>query len=113
MNRLPSPRTIIFVLSLSLATLALSNGSVFAADPKRLAQLRETNKCERCDLRGADLSFAKLSGAGLRGADLLGGSMANLSAANLSAADLFGANLNKASEDARRPPGPSSSKIGH
>src|SRR3954451_1582792 len=109
MNRRFAPRTILFVLSLFSAALALPHGSLFAADPKHLAQLREINKCERCDLRGADLTGADLRGANLHGgaelfgANLLGASLsgadlsgANLSGADLRGADLSGANLNMA-----------------
>src|SRR6478735_9053262 len=92
MKHLPSPRTLVLVLSLVLMEVALPRGA-FAADPKHLAQLRETNKCARCDLRGADLSMANLPGASLSGADLSGG---NLSGADLRGADLSGANLNMA-----------------
>src|SRR3954452_6873298 len=104
MNRRPALRTILFVLSLSSAALALPHGSLFAADPKHLAQLREINKCERCDLRGADLSMADLRGANLSGADLRGANLhggaelfgANRLGASLSGADLRGANLSGA-----------------
>src|SRR3954470_12722685 len=83
-----------FVLSLFTAAFALPYGSVFAADPNHVAQLRETKKCERCDLSGANLIEATLSGANLSGANLIG---ADLLGANLSGrAYLLGANLSRA-----------------
>jgi len=55
-----------------------------------LAKLNETNRCPKCDLRGADLTGANLSGANLSGANLSG---ANLTKADLQWADLSEANL--------------------
>jgi uncharacterized protein YjbI with pentapeptide repeats len=62
----------------------------FAANQRDLEQLKATNSCVRCDLRGANLSKLNLSGANLREVNLTG---ANLSGANLSDADLTNGNL--------------------
>ena len=43
-----------------------------AFDPEHLKRLIEANKCQSCDLRGANLIGANLSGADLRKADLEG-----------------------------------------
>ncbi|MBD2459441.1 pentapeptide repeat-containing protein [Oscillatoria sp. FACHB-1407] len=56
-------------------------------------QLLDTNRCIRCDLRGADLRGADLEDANLEGANLEG---ANLTEANLEGSYLVGANLSGA-----------------
>src|SRR3954454_17559132 len=96
MKRLPALRTkFILVLSLFSAVLALPYGSVFAADPNHVAQLRKTKKCGQCDLTKADLPEADLRGADLRGPNLFRADLrgANLPEADLTGANLFGANL--------------------
>src|SRR3954466_2789047 len=80
----------LWVFSLFSAAVVLPYGSVFAADPNHVAQLRETKKCHRCDLTYADLHEADLSGADLTNANL---TLANLSGAQLLQADLTQANL--------------------
>src|SRR3954452_2842852 len=87
MKRLFAPRAMpLLVSGLLSAALLLPHGGVFAADPNHVAQLRETNECERCDLTGADLSGADLSEATLLIAGLLGPKRAKLSEANLTKA---------------------------
>jgi len=70
----------------------------FASNPSHIKKLKETKRCDRCNLRnaplnGAALTRARLRGANLRGARLVG---ANLSGADLSGANLAGARLNGA-----------------
>ena len=82
-----------------MAVIIISNVQVaLAFSPDDLARLRETGKCEGCDLRGAnlfgeDLSRVKLNRADLRGADL---TAAELFFTSLNEADLRGANLTEA-----------------
>jgi uncharacterized protein YjbI with pentapeptide repeats len=77
------------------AALFLSASPASAYDPAHLAQLKEMNKCPKCDLRGADLYEAILRGANLSDADLRAAYLwgARLEGANLRGADLRGANL--------------------
>jgi len=67
--------------------LPLSAG---AYDPKHLKQLKETDQCPKCDLKGAYLEGANLSKANLNGANLRG---AYLEYVTLWKANLEGANL--------------------
>lgn len=85
---------LIMFLSLILLFFFLS-GELFAYKKSDLKKLRDTKKCIKCDLSGANLQFTNLSGANLRralltGADLTG---ANLNKAKLTGADLTGAIL--------------------
>lgn len=74
-------------LTLPILTVAatLFAGSASAFDPDDLKRLKETARCNECNLRRADLRYTILYNASLRGADL--------SRADLSHADLTGANL--------------------
>jgi hypothetical protein len=83
----------LLVFGLLSAALLLPHGGVFAADPNHVVQLRETKKCEGCDLSEANLTIAFLYKAHLTGANLSG---AILSDARLWSADLTGANLSGA-----------------
>src|SRR4051812_27016278 len=84
MKRLFAPRAKpLLVFGLLSAALLLPHEGVFAADPNHVAQLRETKKCEGCDLTGANLTGAFLGRAGLTGA-------------NLSEAELLGGKLSHA-----------------
>jgi hypothetical protein len=65
----------LLIFGLFAAALVSSWGIASAADPNHVAQLRETKKCERCDLSKADLSGADLREASLSGADLSGASL--------------------------------------
>ena len=83
------------------ASLMACGSSVF--DPADLQQLKDTNECVDCNLKGADLGYADLGETDLRGADLRGADLngaylrsANLSGADLGEADLRGAYLNGA-----------------
>src|SRR4051794_30692867 len=98
MKRLFAPRAKpLLVSGLLSAALLLPHGGVFAADLHHVAQLRETKKCEKCDLKRADLSGAKLSRAKLSRAKLFdANSGADLSDANLSGANLSGGKLSYA-----------------
>ena len=88
-------------LALSVLLSTLGWATVAQAESESdLQQLRTTNRCPECDLRGADLQQfdlrganlfkAQLQGANLRGVDLRS---ANLNQANLYKADLTQANL--------------------
>lgn len=98
---------------LALSWILTASPSI-AADPVNIAKLKQTKKCNKCDLRGAklnganlqgvemwyaDLRGANLIGANLRGADLLGADLrgTKLTGANLSRANLLNAKLNGAS----------------
>lgn len=70
-----------------------ANTSGATAASSVVDQLKQTNACIRCDLRGANLQGANLKGANLEGANLQG---ANLTGANLEDAYLVGANLSEA-----------------
>ena len=105
---------LIMFLSLILSFFFLS-GELFAYKKSDLKKLRDTKKCIKCDLSGANLQYTNLSETNLNkanlrrsdltGADLtgaiLGGaipkdsilSWAKLVDANLTGADLRGANL--------------------
>jgi uncharacterized protein YjbI with pentapeptide repeats len=77
-------------------TGAISSATAAGTAPNTAAltqQLLETNRCIRCDLRGADLRGADLEDANLEGANLEG---ANLTEANLEGSYLVGANLSGA-----------------
>ncbi|MEM1241599.1 MAG: pentapeptide repeat-containing protein [Cyanobacteria bacterium P01_H01_bin.26] len=76
----------------ALLSICLTSG-VLAAIPEHERQLRDTNICPDCDLRGSNLAEENLSNANLRGANL---SNAILTRANLSNADLRGADLREA-----------------
>lgn len=76
--------TVLLLASSWLAT------PILAENPDQFRQLQSTNKCEGCDLRGANLYGASLSAASLKGANLSG---ADLRRTNLSDAVLIGANL--------------------
>ena len=88
---------LIMFLSLILSFFFLS-GELFAYKKSDLKKLRDTKKCIKCDLYGANLQFTNLSGANLNKANLNKAilSETNLNKANLRRSDLTGANLNKA-----------------
>ena len=73
------------------ASLMACGSSVF--DPADLQQLKDTNECVDCNLKGADLGYADLGEADLRGAYL---EQADFKGADLKDADLRGAYLNGA-----------------
>ena len=83
---------LIMFLSLILSFFFLS-GELFAYKKSDLKKLRDTKKCIKCDLSGANLQFTNLSGANLQFTNLSG---ANLNKANLNKAILSETNLNKA-----------------
>ena len=83
---------LIMFLSLILSFFFLS-GELFAYKKSDLKKLRDTKKCIKCDLSGANLQFTNLSGANLQFSNL---SAANLNKANLNKAILSETNLNKA-----------------
>ena len=83
---------LIMFLSLILLFFFLS-GELFAYKKSDLKKLRDTKKCIKCDLSGANLQFTNLSGANLQFTNLSG---ANLNKANLNKAILSETNLNKA-----------------
>ena len=64
---------------------------LFAWEPDAMAQLKETKRCEACDLSGADLRWAAVYAAELGGAENLVDGVLN--EADLSGANLYGANL--------------------
>ena len=70
-------------------------GAGFGFDNAHLQQVNSTNKCEKCDLSGADFSNLDMYGARLIGANLSGANLAEASFndANLSDANLTGANI--------------------
>ena len=79
-------------------TFPKSNMPSRAFRKEHLEKLRNTRRCENCDLRGVALEMADLGGAGLSGANLQGADLrgANLYRATLTGADLRGANLYRA-----------------
>ena len=83
---------LIIFLSLILSCFFLS-GEVFAYKKSDLKKLRDTKKCIKCDLSGANLQYTNLNGANLSETNL---NKANLNKANLNKANLNKANLNKA-----------------
>ncbi|MFM7904338.1 MAG: pentapeptide repeat-containing protein [Microcystis sp.] len=91
-----STKLIYPLLAACVVTVAIvQNGAVNSANPSHVERLIKTNKCPKCDLRGANLRGANLSNSFLQGADL---SMANLTGAilinaNLSDVILVGAKL--------------------
>jgi hypothetical protein len=99
----------VFVIA-GLAMVLVMGGDALAFDAKELAKFKALNKCEGCDLRGANLSRANLSGTDLR-ADLRGANLtevdlsgvhsisAHLSGVNLKGANLSGVNLYNAHLD--------------
>ena len=78
---------LIMFLSLILSFFFLS-GELFAYKKSDLKKLRDTKKCIKCDLSGANLQYTNLSETNLNNA--------NLRRSDLTGADLTGANLNKA-----------------
>ncbi len=91
------------ILFCALLAIPLSAGIAAAFDQADIEKLKEVNRCESCDLSGADLTgvnlaYAELPKADLSHANLAGVQLgqANLSGANLSGADLTGAKLNMA-----------------
>ncbi len=83
---------LIMFLNLILLLFFLS-GELFAYKNSDLKKLKNTKKCIKCDLSGANLQYTNLSGSNLNKANL---SKANLSKANLNKANLSETNLNKA-----------------
>ncbi len=87
----------------ALLILSLLTGVCYGFNPADLEKVKNTNRCEDCDLTAADmagrvmndvkLTNAKIAGAKMAGADLSSG---NLSGADLSGADLSGADLSYA-----------------
>ena len=72
--------------------LLLPRGAM-AFNQAQLSQVKATQKCQDCDLTGADLHGAELSFANLFDANLTG---ANLAGAKLDRANLAGADLTEA-----------------
>ena len=87
-------------LSCATATviLCLSVTGGYGFSSGQLDQIRTTNRCEACDLSGADLTKAIMNDARLTGAKMAGATLTgvDLSSANLSGADLSGADLSQA-----------------
>jgi uncharacterized protein YjbI with pentapeptide repeats len=79
----------------ALAGSGLFHQSAQAYSEADLAKLKNTKKCQNCDLIGADLSHTKLTGANLSGANLTGAKLydTNLLGANLQGASLQGAEI--------------------
>ena len=75
--------------------------SLWAYKESDLQKLFKTNRCEKCDLSGANLTDANLTGADLTWVDLNAANLwdANLTKANLRGANLDGANLTGANLD--------------
>ncbi|MBW4605019.1 MAG: pentapeptide repeat-containing protein [Calothrix sp. FI2-JRJ7] len=73
----------------------LNNKGIRVGNPLHVQQLITTNKCNECDLSGAQLERANLRQANLKGSNLRGANLkgANLEKANLEGCNLFGANL--------------------
>ena len=73
--------------------------NAFAFEEADLSQLKSSNSCSQCDLRGANLNGMDLQRANLSQADLRGAQcvQTNLRNANLSGANLQGANMLAAS----------------
>ena len=93
---------LIMFLSLIFSFFFLS-GELFSYKKSDLKKLRDTKKCIKCDLYGANLQFTNLSGANLNKANLNKANLnkailseTNLNKANLRRSDLTGADLNKA-----------------
>ena len=83
---------LIMFLSLILSFFFLS-GELFAYKKSDLKKLRDTKKCIKCDLSGANLQYTNLSETNLNMANL---NMANLYKANLQYTNLSETNLNNA-----------------
>jgi len=93
-------RCALFFVLLALFPAA---GTLCAFERADVDRLKELNRCESCDLSGADLTginlaYADLTRANLSWANLTGVQLgqANLSGANLAGANLTGAKLNMA-----------------
>lgn len=82
-----------FVLTLTFTLAGTNKASSF--DQSDLERLRQTNSCQKCNLKGVNLADAALMGANLEGANLQG---ANLQGANLENANLKKANLKHVSK---------------
>jgi hypothetical protein len=80
----------LLVVALFSVSLTLTFRSAYAADPNKVAQLRETNTCVGCDLIGASLAKANLTEADLFSTDL---TKTYFLSANLTEASLAGVNL--------------------
>jgi uncharacterized protein YjbI with pentapeptide repeats len=89
-NIVPAGSRIVIALCL-LAT------SAYGFNPGEVEQTKTTNRCERCDLSGADFTKLALNDARLSGAKMASVKMsgADLFDANLSGADLSGADLSQ------------------
>ena len=75
--------------------MSLVPGSSIAWEAEALRQVKDSGRCEGCDLSGADLRWAAVYGAELGGAPNLMYGM--LDGANLAGANLYGANLESVS----------------
>ncbi len=69
--------------------------TVYGFNPDDLERVKKTNRCEGCDLSGADFSKFALNDAELSGA--------KMASVKMSGADLFDANLSGAGSVRRRP----------
>lgn len=70
-------------------------GIGFSFDNAQLQQVNSTNKCEKCDLSGANFSNLDMTGARLVGSNLSGANLSDaiFSDTNLTDANLTGANI--------------------
>jgi uncharacterized protein YjbI with pentapeptide repeats len=84
---------LIILFVLFFTTLLVLPTSVYAANPRHVVLLRETQECAMCDLSNAYLIAANLEGNFMLGSNL---SRANFKAANLRGASLSRANLSGA-----------------
>jgi uncharacterized protein YjbI with pentapeptide repeats len=77
--------------------LCLLAATAYGFNPADLERTKRTNRCEGCDLSGADFSAFALNDAELSGAKMASVKMsgADLFDANLSSADLSGADLSR------------------
>ncbi len=82
----------------AMVILCLSATGGYGFSSSQLDQVRTTNRCEACDLSGADFTKAIMNDAQLAGAKMAGARMTgvDLSSANLSGADLSHADLSQA-----------------
>jgi|ADurb_Met_03_Slu_FD_contig_21_1148789_length_557_multi_12_in_0_out_0_1 uncharacterized protein YjbI with pentapeptide repeats len=89
-------KKVLFVgLAVMLLQWALFSGLSLSFDNAHLQQFNSTNKCEKCDLSGANFSNVDMTGARLIGANLSGANLSDaiFSDTNLTDANLTGANI--------------------
>jgi uncharacterized protein YjbI with pentapeptide repeats len=81
-----------------LFILWLLTGLCYGFNPADLEKVKNTNRCEECDLTGADMAGSVMNDVRLANAKIAGAKMAgaDLSSGDLSGADLSGADLSRA-----------------